>query len=202
MTLLTACAGASLYYHAPILCSGANLIYEKDAFLSVNGFEETPKTATGDDIFLMLKFFKRFPSQIKYLKSKDAVVFTHPENYLSEALRQRKRWASKFFLYEFGPITWVALLVFLTNFFILLSAALSIINSKFVPALITIFFTKVIVDYMLLYQASSFFGKKIYSLAFVFNSILYPVYVCFIGLSAPLKNYSWKGRKMKYVFSF
>lgn len=120
MTVLTASACASLHYNLPILCSGANLAYEKDTFLSVNGFEGVNKIATGDDVFLMLKVHKNFPNEIKYLKSKEAIVFTHPEKSSSHALRQRKRWASKSFSYGFSYITWIAVLVFFTNFLILL----------------------------------------------------------------------------------
>ncbi|MEK6615649.1 MAG: glycosyltransferase, partial [Bacteroidota bacterium] len=59
MTVLTASASASLYYNLPIGCNGANLVYEKEAFHSVNGFEGVDTTATGDDIFLMLKVHKK-----------------------------------------------------------------------------------------------------------------------------------------------
>ena len=194
MTVLTASAGASLYYNLPILCSGANLIYEKEAFISVNGFEGVERTATGDDIFLMLKMNKKFPKQIAYLKSTDAVVFTRPKKHSPDAWKQRKRWASKTFHYGFSPVMWVAVLVFLANFFILLSVILSIINVKFVPALITALPIKCMVDYMLYHSASSFFRKRNHPLIFVLASCIYPVYAGIIGLISPFTNYSWKGR--------
>ncbi len=195
MTVLTASACASIYYETPILCSGANLAYEKEAFLAVNGFEGVNKTATGDDVFLMLKIQKCFPGGIKYLRSKEAIVFTHPEpNYFS-ALRQRRRWASKTFSYGFSHVTGVAILIFTMNFFILLSGILSAINVKFVFALIMLLSLKCIVDLMLLQSASSFFGKRIHYVFFLIASILYPVYVTFVGVLSPITSYSWKGRK-------
>jgi GT2 family glycosyltransferase len=39
MIMLTACKYASLYWNKPILCSGANLAFEKNAFIDVNGFD-------------------------------------------------------------------------------------------------------------------------------------------------------------------
>ncbi|MEK6615034.1 MAG: hypothetical protein AABZ32_02815, partial [Bacteroidota bacterium] len=131
---------------------------------------------------------------IKYLKSKDAVVFTHPKKSSSEALIQRKRWASKFFYYGFNHITWIVLLVFLTNLILLISAILSVINIKFALALITALPLKYIVDFMLLQSASAFFGKKNHPFIFILASIAYPIYVSLIGLISPFTNYSWKGR--------
>ncbi len=233
MTALTASACGSLYYNLPILCSGANLAYEKEAFISVNGFDGADKTLTGDDVFLMLKIHKKYPKQIKYLKSNEAVVFTHAEKNIVSVLAQRKRWASKTFLYGFSHVTGIAVLIFLANFFIFLLVPIAIgisvinpvgiisngINIKFAFALIVTLSLKCIVDYMLIYSASSFFGptkstdsptkgtesvfhrtvlhrrKRIHPFEFLVASILYPVYVSLLGLISPFTNYSWKGRK-------
>ncbi|MBI3501579.1 MAG: glycosyltransferase [Bacteroidetes bacterium] len=195
MLALAASACGSLYYHLPVLCSGANLAYEKNAFDAVNGFEGMEKTLTGDDMFLLLKFHKFFSGEIKYLKSNEAVVITLAEKNFSGALRQRKRWASKTFLYGFSHITLTAILVFGANFFIFLSAMLFIINVKFAFALIATLFIKCAIDYMMYHSASSFFGKKVYPLLFIAASLLYPVYVSALGLISPFTNYSWKERK-------
>lgn len=195
MTVLSASACASLYYSYPILCSGANLAYEKEVFDQVNGFEGIDKTATGDDVFLMLKIHSRFPKSIKYLKSNKAKVYTHLEKKLNAVMSQRKRWASKTFSYGMSYITWIAILVFLMNFLVLVSGILCAINVKFACALVTSFFAKCLVDFMLLQSASSFFRKKTYPVSFLIASIVYPVYITIIGLIAPFTNYSWKGRQ-------
>jgi cellulose synthase/poly-beta-1,6-N-acetylglucosamine synthase-like glycosyltransferase len=195
MTVLTACGCASFYWNKPILCNGANLVFEKSAFIEVGGFNGVDKTATGDDIFLMLKIYKKFSTGISYLKSKDAIVYTDPEKSSSRAIKQRKRWASKSFSYGFSHVTWIAILVFFMNFIILFSGILSVINIKFVLALVISFSTKSLVDFMLLYSASSFFEKKINPFIFVFASIVYPFYVSFMGIVSPFTNYHWKGRK-------
>ncbi len=197
---LTASACGSLYFNLPFLCSGANLIFEKDAFHLANGFENADSTLTGDDIFLMLKFQKRFGTKkIKYLKSKDAAVYTSTEENFSSVILQRKRWASKTFLYGFSYITAVAILIFVTNFLIFVSVpiaiGISLINVKFAFALIITLPLKCIVDYMLIQSASSFFGKKFSPLVFIFGSLVYPFYVSVLGLISPFTNYSWKGRK-------
>jgi poly-beta-1,6-N-acetyl-D-glucosamine synthase len=195
MTVLTACACASLYWKKPILCSGANLIFEKNAFMDVNGFDDIDHTATGDDIFLMLKFNKKFPREICYLKSKEAVAFTRPERSALRALKQRKRWASKSFHYRFSHVTLIAMLVFFMNLLIVGTGILAIMYNKFVLALTVCVSVKFLVDFMLLYFASSFFQKKINPFIVGFVSLVYPFYVSIIGIVSPLTNYSWKGRK-------
>jgi cellulose synthase/poly-beta-1,6-N-acetylglucosamine synthase-like glycosyltransferase len=195
MIVLTACGGASLYWNLPLLCSSANLAFEKTAFIEAGGFEGAEKTATGDDMFLMLKINKKFPGGIRYLKCREAGVFTNPETSFRHALGQRKRWASKSLLYGPGYVTYVAALVFFMNFIIFFSAIVSVINSKFVFALLMSLSAKCIVDLMLLGSASSFFKKGMNVFVFVFASIVYPVYVSSIGMIAPFTGYTWKGRK-------
>lgn len=195
MMVLTASAGASLYYNLPLLCSGANLAYEKEAFISVKGFEGNDKVSSGDDVFLMQKMHSTFNKEIKYLKSKDAVVYTTPEKYMQDALRQRKRWASKFCSYGFNHITLTAILIFLTNFLIFITGIFTVINIQYTPLLIACFSAKWIADSMFFYSASLFFGKKIHPFIFLGSSIVYPVYVSLVGLVSPFIGYSWKGRK-------
>jgi glycosyltransferase involved in cell wall biosynthesis len=195
MTVLTASACASLFYNSPILCSGANLAYEKEAFLTVKGFEGVDKTATGDDVFLMRKIHRKFPGAIQYLKSKDAVVYTHPEKTTSGALSQRKRWASKSFSYGFSTITGIAILVFLVNFLILISGILSVININFVLVFVITFSAKLLVDFMLLHFSSAFFEKRTYPVLFFFSSLIYLLYVSVIGFMSPFTTYTWKGRQ-------
>ena len=194
MMVLTASAGASAYYDFPILCSGANLIYEKEVFIAVGGFEGSDQVLSGDDVFLMQKIHIAFSKGIKYLKSKEAIVYTTPEKHAYDALLQRKRWASKFFFYGFNHITLTAMLVFLTNFLIIISALLTLANIDYAPLFITSFSAKWVADGLLYYSASLFFEKKINPFIFLLNSLLYPVYVSWIGLIAPFTNYSWKDR--------
>lgn len=195
MMALTASACGSLYYNIPVLCSGANLAYERDAFTSVNGFDGANTRSTGDDVFLMLKVQDKFPGSIRYLKSKEAVVYTHPETKIISTLNQRQRWASKTFLYNELKIIAIAVLVFFTNFLILVSGLLSVINYKFALIFVIAFLAKYIIDFMFLFTSFSFFGKRINPILFIIASLIYPLYVTVIGLVSPFLSYHWKGRK-------
>ena len=195
ITVLTACAGAALYYDMPILCSGANLIYEKEAFLAVNGYEGNDSIPSGDDVFLMFKIHKQFPKQVKYVKSRDGAVYTHPATALDAALNQRKRWASKTFSYEDMIVLAIAVLVFLTNLFLVLFFLLFLVKGVGLILFLLLAGMKITVDYLILNSANAFFSKKNHTASFFLISIFYPVYVSLIGFCAPFTGYSWKGRK-------
>ena len=60
----------------PFLCNGANLAYKKTVFTELNGFQGNENIASGDDIFLFEKFYKKYPYRVHFLKSNHAIVST------------------------------------------------------------------------------------------------------------------------------
>ncbi|MGF1532568.1 MAG: glycosyltransferase [Bernardetiaceae bacterium] len=79
----------------PVLANGANLCYDKAAFVSVGGFAGHQHLPSGDDIFLLEKMNMAFPGKVHFLKSSDAIVQTRPQVQLTDFVQQRLRWASK-----------------------------------------------------------------------------------------------------------
>ncbi len=79
MSLQAAGAGAFGIKNA-FMCNGANLCYNKAAFLDAEGFQGNDHISSGDDVFLLQKFKeKNFP--IAYLKSHEVeVLTTHQQN--------------------------------------------------------------------------------------------------------------------------
>jgi len=144
----------------PFLCNGANLCYNKTAFLEVNGFTGNHNVASGDDIFLLEKMIKLFPEKVKYLKSNEVIVTTKPEVTLKQLMQQRIRWASKTKAYNqvFGKV--VGIIVFTTNAFLILLFALAVINRTSWQHFGLFFLIKFNVDFLLLYKASLFFNQQ------------------------------------------
>ncbi len=106
---------ASVYKRFHSMCNGANLAYEKSAFIEVNGFEGIDSIPTGDDMLLMHKIYMRYPEQVFYLKSKEAIVQTEPEYSWKSFFNQRIRWASKADRYQDRRIIAVLALVYAVN---------------------------------------------------------------------------------------
>lgn len=87
------CSG--IFHQFPVMCNGANLAYEKQAFFDVNGFEGIDHVASGDDMLLMHKMVKKYPHSVGFLKSRAASVFTYPQRSVGEFFVQRSRWNLK-----------------------------------------------------------------------------------------------------------
>jgi cellulose synthase/poly-beta-1,6-N-acetylglucosamine synthase-like glycosyltransferase len=190
--------GAGAIAHGfPLLCNGANLAYTKKIFLEVQGFSGSQSVASGDDTQLMLKIAAQNRSGIRFLKSKDAIVYTSARNSWNELFRQRKRWASKI------PVSMNSFTVFIACIAYLLHLGLFIlfIDSIFHPS-IGIFFlgcmlVKVIPEFILLRDVNSFFNRIGLEWLLVPAQLIYMIYIIIMGAVSPFGSYSWKGRKVK-----
>jgi len=179
----------------PILCNGANLCYKKNCFLELEGFSGNDNIASGDDIFMLEKMVRKYPTKVSYLKSKEVIVKTKTEKQFSDMVNQRIRWAKKTTSYKniFGKL--VGFSVFLMNFWVLVLLLLTIFNVIEWPVLAIIFIIKFFVDLSLLVPVAIFFKQQKILRNYLFSSFLYPFYNTFIGVLSLNRTYEWKGRK-------
>ena len=179
----------------PFICNGANLCYRKNCFVELDGFSGNDNIASGDDVFMLEKMVRKYPTKVKYLKSKEVIVKTNTEKQFSDMVNQRIRWATKTTSYKnyFGKF--VGLTVLLMNFLILTLLLLTIFNVIAWPFLAVTLFSKILIDFLLLVPATLFFEQQ-YSLRnYLLSSFFYPFYNTFIGILSLTKTYEWKGRK-------
>lgn len=181
----------------PFLCNGANLAYKKSAFLQVNGFSNNTHIASGDDVFLLEKIKSTFPNQVHYLKSKNAVVITKPENTLTQLINQRKRWAAKALYYKglFSKLigfTVLGINTSLLTYFIMLILK----TSSLIPFLCCLI-AKIGIDLVLLYQTSSLFKQISVLRSFILSSCLYPIFNTYVVFASQISGYKWKNRAFK-----
>lgn len=179
----------------PIMANGANLCYEKQAFEEVSGYDKTPDTASGDDLFLLLKFKKRFQSDLHFLKSHEAIVYTHPMKTLRTFWMQRKRWVSK--SKHFNDIHFIAIgtIVVGTNIILLAGIPLCTFTNAIDKTLfIFIFGAKFVVDFFFLFFATKFHNKQKLMLLFPVGAVLNLLNVSIFGLIGVRGKYNWKGR--------
>ncbi|NPA42533.1 MAG: glycosyltransferase [Chlorobi bacterium] len=87
----------------PFLANGANLVFRKDVFEKVGGYEGYENLAGGDDMVLLTKLKRAAPGKQAYLKSSGAAVFTLPVENFKAWLNQRVRWAAKMDALPFSP---------------------------------------------------------------------------------------------------
>ena len=187
--------------HEPFMCNGANFAYKKSFFNELNGFNGNDNLASGDDVFLLQKAVEKSMNLVHYLKHKQAIVTTQPENNLFNLFMQRVRWASKTSSYKSDFAKGLAVLVLLMNFtyvlfFVILSLGLKFKSFEFLNwNLFFIFWiVKFVIDFILLFKTNQFTGKSKFILP-VFSSFTYPFFCCLVGFYSFFGSFSWKGRR-------
>ncbi len=193
---LMAMTGASVKHKFYNLSNGANMAYTREAYLSVNGYDDHP-SPSGDDVFLIEKIGKSYPEQVNYLKSREAIVTTKACNDLKSLVQQRMRWISKTKHYT-NMATKLIALGFL-GFYI--SLVFNLIGSFFHPIFLTIFITQIIikaaVDFAILEDVSQFFNRKKLLQYFPLIELVHFPFNLFVGVASQFFPYKWKNRKVR-----
>lgn len=181
----------------PIMCNGANLCYHKNTFIQLNGFEGNTTIASGDDIFLLEKFYKSFPEKVKFLNSFESIVETNSEKNWELFLNQQLRWASKSTAYKGTFSKFVGILVFMVSLTLVVLAILSILNTNYLKLFLILLIPKIIIDFILIFKTSSSLKSTKTFTNYLSISLLYSFFIVSIAFFSFFKNYQWKGRTFK-----
>jgi cellulose synthase/poly-beta-1,6-N-acetylglucosamine synthase-like glycosyltransferase len=193
---LIAITGGAIQIGKPLMCNGANLAYEKSAYLQAGGFGDD-KFSSGDDVFLMFKIIHLFGNNsVRFLKSYDAITFTEAKKSLKEFIHQRTRWASKNKGYNF-KILFVSSSVYFFNLLMTIGMVVCPFHPDLFPYILLALVVKTMIELPILIGISKFVKRYrifLYSIPMVF---LYPVYIVVTGALGILGIYKWKGRTVK-----
>ena len=186
------------------MCNGANMAYERAAFYEVGGFAGIDNIASGDDMLLMHKIYKRYPDRVLFLKSQDVIVKTAPVNTSREFFNQRIRWASKAEKYDDKRILPVLVLVYFFNVIMLLLPIIGLFNHhqysmfnvqySMLGIWLWMLLFKIVAELFFLFPVAGFFGKK--NMLWFFP-LLQPFHICYTivaGWLGKFGKYSWKER--------
>jgi len=192
--------GASAGLDKFIMCNGANLAYDKNNFIELNGFAGIDELASGDDMMLLHKFSKS-GKKISYIKNEDVIVSTAPMRSISDFLNQRIRWASKSDKYQDKKIMPILLLVyslnlvmFLVPFFILVFPS-NRINAFMYWILLLI--VKTGMELIFLSPVADFFKQRKLLAWFPLAQPLHIIYTVIAGFLGKFGKYKWKGRTVQ-----
>jgi len=192
-SLIVSTAGFA-YYKNAIMANGANLIYPKNILHQLDTKLEN-KTPSGDDMFLLQEVKNKWGGKaVHYLKSEEAVVYTHASQSLKDFWQQRIRWASKGKYLKDKLSLFIGAYVFLFNFSILTLFVLSFFSAQAGVLLALIFLLKFLSDFIVLLPFLHFHKSKKLLIYYPILSILYIFYVSFVGIAAPFSSYRWKNR--------
>ncbi|MEM7103174.1 MAG: glycosyltransferase [Bacteroidota bacterium] len=193
--------GAGIETQSIHMANGANLAFEKQAFEAIDGYGGIDQIASGDDMMLMQKMAKAFPGKIGFVNDPQGATYTKPEPSLTTFFRQRIRWATKTGSYNDQKITYTWAMVWMYCLCILSGFVLSLIFGW--PAFFIFMFTLITkswFDYQFLGRTARFFQRRdlVKPLIFLPSIFLEIIYVVVIGLlGLVIKEYEWKGRKVK-----
>jgi cellulose synthase/poly-beta-1,6-N-acetylglucosamine synthase-like glycosyltransferase len=194
---LQAITGASIYKRFHTMCNGANLAYEKNAFLEVGGFRGINKIPSGDDMLLMYKIYEKYPHRVFYLKSNQAIVSTNPATSWKNFFHQRIRWASKATHYGDKKIFWILLLVYAINFCFLILAVASFWNIQWLMFLVLFLIMKILIELSFIKAAGIFFSERSLLKYLPLMQPLHILYTIVAGWLGKFGSYEWKGRHIK-----
>ena len=192
LSLIASTAGSAAI-GMPVMCNGANMMYDRQAALDVEKYRTDMKIASGDDMFLMEQFIKHYGSQsVKFLLDNEAIVMTSTMPNLKAFFRQRKRWASKTKAYTNWKIIATALIVLMFNLSIVFFFAAGVFMPVFWVFFVLYVILKTLIDFPILKRITHFMQQQkllrwMFPLEFV-----YPFYVVFTAFSGLVTNVKWK----------
>ena len=189
--------GGTIANSYPTMCNGANLLYEKKAFIGVDGYKGNTDIPTGDDIFLMQKIEMAFPDSIGFVKERDACVYSRPESTFADFVAQRVRWTSKSTAFQKKSVTAILMFAYLFNLLILIFIPIAFekFEMAWLPLAIA-FGTKFVLDFAFNIAVTIFFRKKVLLLLLPVFEPLHIIYIVCIGVLGLSGKYTWKERKI------
>ena len=192
LSLIASTAGSAAI-GMPVMCNGANMMYDRLSALEVESYRTDMKIASGDDMFLMEQFIKHYGSDsVKFIMDNAAVVKTSTMPDLKSFFRQRKRWASKTKAYTNWKIIATALTVFLFNF----SIAFFFVAGFFIQILWLFFvlyvLMKTLIDLPILKKITTFMRQHQLMKWMLPLEFIYPFYVVFTAISGLFSKVKWK----------
>ncbi len=192
MTILSLFTVSSAYFNVPFLANGANLAFTKKLFYAAGAYQEHLHIASGDDVFFLEKVKQMDVNKIGYLKNKDAIAYTFPEKRLSELIHQKIRWSSKLFKNP-SVINWLSALIISTTNFVWIGATFyAIFNPKNLPVSLIFILSKLLIDILLVFLASSFIKVKTGALGVAVMAFIYPFYASLIAILTVFVKPKWK----------
>jgi cellulose synthase/poly-beta-1,6-N-acetylglucosamine synthase-like glycosyltransferase len=194
--LMAATAG-SCRMGIPLMCNGANLAFERKAYLEAPDSKRELRYPSGDDLFLMMKIRKKFGARsIQYLFTTEAIVSTKAKKTPHKFFSQRLRWVSKNRGYTDPVVMAVSAVTWLFNFLLLSTLVAGIFNLQLFFFFLFLAGLKMMLELPAVFRMMVFSGKTRLWYLYPLTQVLNLGYVTFVGLLGNGVSYEWKGRKI------
>ena len=180
----------------PFMCNGANLAFKKDAYQLVSGYQSHLHISSGEDIFLMEDIKKMNPESIHYALIRELIVKTAAINTLKGLFQQRIRWAYKAKYNSNNLNVFAGFIILAANLLFLALFVAILKKSVIIPYLSIFVFAKFVFDFLLLFLASDFLGRRKSIWWIIPFECLYWIYAIIIGITSLFSKPYWKEKKI------
>ncbi|MEN8201929.1 MAG: glycosyltransferase [Bacteroidota bacterium] len=192
---LAGVGAASFQLGRAMMCSGANLVYSKELYFNTRVYDPSRQLASGDDMFLMIGA-RKLDKTLSFNLDRDSVVRTTPVLTMRSFLDQRIRWGAKSTHYKMPDIQLLAILVALTNVFLLLYPLGLVLYPEIWWCFLGSWMAKTGADFMLLYRVSAYTKQRKSMKFFLPVAIVYyPLYLVII-ISLIFRKPSWESKRI------
>ena len=182
----------------PILASGANLLYTKEAFMRYDDLKRHQHMPSGDDIYLLRDFRER-GANIRLMTGTEVSIRTETPQTLKEFIHQRLRWIAKTGDVKDHLSTGLAIIQLLLSMsFVVLLVYLAMTGNW--NLFLISFLIKTSLD-MLLFLPFFDRIKRMRSWLFIpLYEVIFPFYSLMILVMMYFFKPEWKGRKLDRNF--
>lgn len=182
----------------PLMCNGANLLYEKKGFAEAGGYSGNLKYPSGDDQFLLSRFRKIYGRNAAiFALRREAIVTTPAEATLRGFLNQRMRWVSKSKGYRDAAVLLSGIFTWLLQAALLSAMVAGIWFPWLLQVAAGCFCMKIAADLLLVVPMGVLFGVMKDMWLYVPAQLFQLVYVPLTGVAGLVLPYRWKGRLIK-----
>jgi cellulose synthase/poly-beta-1,6-N-acetylglucosamine synthase-like glycosyltransferase len=190
--VLTILSAGAAFFKVPFLCSGANLGFNKSAFLLTEGYSHHLHIASGDDVLFLNDLKKHRNAGIVFLRSADAVVRTYPMKTIAALFSQKIRWAAKLKTEPNLPGVLSALLVLLVNSLFICCLADLFLSPPHRQIDAAFLVSKLCIDLLLLILSGSMIKNRHLWWYIVPVALLYPLYSVLVAIGSATIKPDWK----------
>lgn len=190
--------GGFAAHNNPIMANGANLFFNKQAFIEIGGYGAS-QNPSGDDVFTMLRFAEKWPQSVQFVKDYEAAVLSKPQPTFSNFWQQRKRWLSKKGGYQNMAVKASAIITYLANVaaFCALIAIVFSFGTFWADMLMWVLFLKTLIDLIIVRVVSRDLQPDCGITHILVAQVFIVWYVSFLGIFGNVKSYVWKGRTIR-----
>jgi biofilm PGA synthesis N-glycosyltransferase PgaC len=179
----------------PIIASGANLMFKREAFERCDRWESHSHMPSGDDIYL-LRDFRKGKAKIRLMTDPSLAIHTETPQSLKEFFNQRLRWIAKTGDVKDHLSTFLAILQAVLTFVFLFLVIRSGVKHDW-DFFTNLLIVKTLID-MLVFMVFFNRSRRLRSWFFIpLYEIIYPFYLLtMLGMIYFFKP-EWRGRKLE-----